>query len=399
MGSKKLLIGMKHLSFEDLKNKSIAIVTQQGTTGPSHDMRDFLMVHVKKLLFIGHPLLFLPENFNKSSKWEFFSDGKKMAEGHARNWRGPELILYCKDFLYGFIWFFNKIHRVDIFIGVGNINALVGIYLQKIGLVKKTIFYCIDYVPVRFANKIINKIYHLIDKYVVENATVVWNLSPRMIEGRQERWGRNLGKQIVVPIGIWYDRISKNRSDEVHRNEIVYLGTLLEKQGLDLCIEAIDDLRHVIPTIRLSIIGSGPYEKTLRNKVSQLGLGKHVFFEGYVKSHTEVERRVSQASLALAMYDKTKDTFSYYADPGKVKVYLACGVPVLITDIPFIARQIQEQRCGFLIEYDKETIVQIIKTYLKQPNMMKSYKENAEKFAKNFDWPAVIKNAFEKSSL
>lgn len=69
MVSGKLLVGMSP-SFKILKDKTVVIVTQQGTTGPSHDVRDLPATHVKKLLFIGHPLLFLPENFKPTKRDE-----------------------------------------------------------------------------------------------------------------------------------------------------------------------------------------------------------------------------------------------------------------------------------------------------------------------------------------
>ncbi|MEN9407901.1 MAG: hypothetical protein RLZZ455_1117 [Candidatus Parcubacteria bacterium] len=390
---------MNQFFSERLRDKKVVIVTQQGTTGPSHDIRDLFVPYVDVLLFIGHPLLFLPENFKKGSMWELYKRGAKKSEGHSRVWRANEFVLYGKDFLYSFFWFFSLIRRADIFIGVGNINAFAGIFLQKIGLVRRTIFYCIDYVPVRFQNKIINSLYHAIDRFVVENSDVVWNLSPRMIEGRRGKWGSLNGNQIVVPIGIWYDRIVSNRSIKMNTKEIIYLGTLLEKQGLDMCIEAISDLVKTIPGIRLTIIGSGPYEKALKEKVKLFKLEHCVIFEGYIKSHLDVERRISQSALALAMYDREKDTFSYYADPGKVKVYLACGVPVLITDVPYIARLIQEKKCGFLTEYNRIALVETISSYLKTPHLVKSYKQNALQFAKRYNWPDVIEKALKESHL
>jgi len=390
---------MNHPYFKNLKDKTVVIVTQQGTTGPSHDLRDLLVPEVKQLLFVGHPLLYLPENFKKNSQWELYRESKKISSGDAGRWYGPELFLYLKDFFYSIYWFCHLVRKADIFIGVGNINAFVGVLLQKFGLVSNTVFYCIDYVPVRFTNSIVNSIYHRIDRFAAEHATATWNLSPRMIEGREGKWGKELGNQIVVPIGIWYGRIHQNMSRRVNNNEIIYLGTLLEKQGLDLCIDAVDELRKSISKIRLTIIGSGPFGDALKDKVRLLGLERHVYFEGYMPSHADVEKRVSEAALALAMYNKEKDTFSYYADPGKVKVYLACGVPVLITDIPFIAREVERERCGFVIEYDKDRMVQIVRKFFEHPNMVRTYKANAMSFSKKFDWPLVIHDAFKKSEF
>ncbi len=136
---------------QNLRNKKIIIVTYEATTGPAHDLRDFLVDKSKQLLFIAHPLLFIPANFNKSSYWEMYRNGKKIQQGRAFHFILPEIILYLKDFIYSLIWTLTKMQRSDLYFGVGNINALVGIILKKIGLTQKVIFYCIDYIPQRFS--------------------------------------------------------------------------------------------------------------------------------------------------------------------------------------------------------------------------------------------------------
>jgi len=37
------------------------------------------------------------------------------------------------------------------------------------------------------------------------------------------------------------------------------------------------------------------------------------------------------------MYNPHNNPFTYYTDPGKVKAYLSAGVPVVITDLPYVA--------------------------------------------------------------
>jgi len=42
--------------------------------------------------------------------------------------------------------------------------------------------------------------------------------------------------------------------------------------------------------------------------------------------------------LGVALYDKYDEfgnlSYTYFADPMKIKVYLAAGVPVMTTDVP-----------------------------------------------------------------
>src|SRR5450755_4442805 len=53
---------------------------------------------------------------------------------------------------------------------------------------------------------------------------------------------------------------------------------------------------------------------------------------------------IAGSSIALAPYRATADNFTRFADPSKVKGYLAAGLPTLVTDVPPNARELE--RCG-----------------------------------------------------
>ena len=379
------------------KPHSVAIVTHEATTGPAHDLRDFLIKRFEELLFVAHPLLFIPLNYQKSSYWQLYRSGEKIKEGRAFHWVSTEVVLYLKDVCYSIFWTITKIGKTEIFIGVNNMNAAVGIILKKMGLTKKVIFYCIDYVPIRFSLPLINNIYHRIDKFAVQHCDVTWNVSRRMKEARNKKWGQELGNQITVPIGIWYKRIQANRAEKRNPHEIIFVGTIIEKQGLDMCVEAVRVLKGKIKDIKLTIIGSGPYEGVIKGLVKKYKLEKYVEFLGYLPSHEDVEKRLSAAMLAVALYNPQKDMFTYYADPMKVKTYLACGLPVFITDVPYIAKQVEKKRCGIIVDYSLSDITTKIEAFFKDTKKMDAYRKNAFKFARYFDMPSVYAKALFRS--
>ena len=58
------------------KSKAV-IVIHEATTGFAYDLRDYLLkLGIQELLFIAHPLLYLKENFKKSSRYELYRNGK-----------------------------------------------------------------------------------------------------------------------------------------------------------------------------------------------------------------------------------------------------------------------------------------------------------------------------------
>lgn len=381
-----------------LSGKSAIIVFHGSTIGPAHDLRDFLLKEgIGELLFISHPLLYIKDNFGKSSKCEYFR-GKKLTKSKvALHWVLPEHLLYLKDFFYTLFWSITLIGKIDYFFGLGNLNAFAGYLLKIFGRVKKTVYYVIDYIPNRFENHIINEIYHKIEKFCALYCDSSWNLSPRMIEARNKRWGVVFPNQLVVMHGVHFERIKRLPYKEINKNEIIYMGGLLKKQGIQLVIKSLPDIIRVIPKVKFTIIGSGPYEAELKEQVIKLHLEKYVVFLGYIPSHQEVENRIAKAAIAIAMYEEKDDNFTYYTDPGKVKNYLGAGVPVLITDVPYIARMVEKARCGIIVPYDKEKLSDKLIEFLSNEDMIKDYRLNALRFAKKYDWNKIFANAWDET--
>jgi len=214
-----------------------------------------------------------------------------------------------------------------------------------------------------------------------------------MAEAMEKQKGMKISeydRQVVFPIGIWYNRIKKLSFDEIQKHTLVFMGHLIEKQGVQLVIEAIPEIIKEIPDFKFLVIGTGDYEFTLKQKVSELNIDSFVKFTGFIEDHKEIEKLLAKSACAVALYNKEVDLWTYYTDPGKVKAYLAAGLPVIITDVPQIARQIQEHKCGTVVKYEKNELVKAILSLLKDENLNEKYRKNAIEFAKQFDWNVMF---------
>jgi len=241
--------------------------------------------------------------------------------------------------------------------------------------------------------KLLNNIYHWVDKYCVKNADQTWNLSPRIAEAREKQMGMKINeydRQITFPIGIWYDRIKRLPFEEIEKHTLVFMGHIIEKQGVQLVLDVIPEVIKEVPDFKFLVIGTGNYEATLRQKVSELNIGQFVKFTGFIEDHREVEKLLAKSSCAVALYNKENDPWTYYTDPGKVKAYLAAGLPVILTDVPQIAQQIQEYRCGIVVKYEKGDLVKAILSLLNDEDLNKSYRKTAIEFSKQFNWNVMF---------
>jgi len=66
------------------------------------------------------------------------------------------------------------------------------------------------------------------------------------------------------------------------------------------------------------VIGKGRYKQELTNLSKELGIDKQCTFMGALPND-EMENEIAKSAIALAPYIKELDTWTYYADPGKVK--------------------------------------------------------------------------------
>jgi glycosyltransferase involved in cell wall biosynthesis len=375
---------------------NIVIVTHEATSGPALDLRDYLISKTKNLLFISHPLLYVPSSYAKSSYYELYKNGKLKKKNVAFHFKGPELMHYLKDSILTIYWIVVSGTRWDLYIGNGNLNAFAGLMLKIFRKTKRVVFYCIDYVPKRFENQSLNKFYHWIDRLAVQYCYKTWNLSHRMAEARAKKWGKSFPKQITVPIGAWFERIKRVPFNKVNASEIIFMGGIRETQGTELVIKALVKIKKVIRNIKFVIIGQGPYESYLKKLTAKLKLEDHVDFLGYIEDHREVENRLAKSAIAMAMYNPRNNPFTYYTDPGKVKAYLSAGVPVVITDLPYIAKQVEQKKCGIIVEFSEDSLAKKIIELLKDKSTLKEYRKNAIEFAKEFDWNVVFNKALNE---
>lgn len=380
---------------DNFKKKKIIIATHVYATGPSQDLEEYLTKNrIKRLLFIGHPLFY--REHQNGSGYKVYKEGRLVRAKYLKNRKSPLIFSCLKDLFLNVYWVFCAKGRWDLLVGVDNLNAFCGVWLRRFGLVRRVVYYVIDYTPQRFANNILNNLYHWVDKFCVKNCDETWNLSPRMAEGREKYKGLKkelYHRQKTVPIGIWYGRIPRKDFWEIEKHTLVFMGHILKKQGIQSVLEAVPKIIREIPDFKFLIMGGGDYLPALKEKVRNLGIEKYVAFTGFIENHQEIEKMLSRSAVAVAMYERggRETNFTYFADPGKLKSYLAAGLPVLLTDVPYNAREIEREECGIVVDPNPESITQAVVALMRDEEKLRQYRKNALDYAKQFDWNSIFK--------
>lgn len=340
--------------------RKIAIATHTATVndkqydGIGNSLKDTLNPICEEYIFVRHSMDGLI-----SSEVQMYREGMLFGFKTLRVIKKPAPLRYLSEIITTLIHFTFK-EKIDVYVGVDPLNALSGILLKKIKKIEKVIFYTADYSPSRFGNKLMDGIYHRIDRYCVDAADEVWSVSSKIV-GLRKEMGLSDEKNIFVPNvpPIDYNYLRKNKHDKY---TLVTSGIIDKQLDFEGVIRAIKRLVDEYPEIRFMIIGNGPEEKRLKELVRKLALDEHVLFTGRLPLSDTLER-VSKAGIGLALYTGIWG-FNRYGDSTKCREYFSYGLPVLSTDTHSTVDEIRESNAGIVTEMQVAAYVVAIKDIL-----------------------------------
>ncbi len=358
------------------------------------DLSLYASLHGYRVLLITHDFT---DAKTRRSHLQIFENGDIDQEHHSADTRFlPEPLLYIKELAYTLFWGLTKAQKIDRYIALDGLCTIFGNALSYIRPIRKIAFWVIDVVPEkRFTSTFKNLIYTYINKTAYHIADEIWDLSPRMNDIRENALGiykKDFKHHKLVPYGMWLERIKTVTYADCEQHTLVFMGHMLPKQGAQLIIQALPLIAQHDPMIRLKLIGGGSYLEELKKLAKTLGVEDRCIFFGKVPNIRDVEREIASSCIAYAPYIRALDTWTAYADPGKVKTYLACGVPVILTDAPWNAAEILSRECGLVTSEQVEDIVAKTIQLLDQKSNA-HYRKNALDYAQTFSWSALLDHA------
>lgn len=375
-----------------MQEEAFLVISHKNLPQPDDEL--VLYLSQKKVNDVVHITHAFSNSPNRISKCRWYKNGLLHKECGTRDYKKfPELIIYLKEFIFTIYCVFKTGIKFNYAVCVDGMCTFFGIFLRSLGRIGKVNYWAIDFVPVsRFKSGIKNFIYHSINKFGYRNADEMWDLSPRMVDAREEFLGikkDSYRNHRVVPYGMWLYRIKRYSYAECEKDTLVFMGNLMEKQGVQLVLEVVSEIIKKLPNFKFKVIGTGKYESVLHQKVKDQKIEKYVNFLGKIEKNEDLEEEIAKSCVAIAPYISKLDTWTKYADPGKIKTYLACGVPVLLTDVPWNAKEIEKLECGKIITEDPKNIAKNV-IMLMNKDINKKFRNNAIEYSKGFDYENIF---------
>lgn len=170
---------------------------------------------------------------------------------------------------------------------------------------------------------------------------------------------------------------------------VVFVGSLKKWHGVENAISVVEKLVQDHENIRLLVLGDGPEKGYLRSVVVKKGLEENVAFVGKVK-YDRVPLYIGMATACLALFDRERNDRTGLS-PLKIFEYMACGRPVVTTDVGNLKGIIGRHNCGFIVKAgDINAMSQAVMSLVKNSELAKELGDNGREAAvRYYSWHAI----------
>lgn len=171
----------------------------------------------------------------------------------------------------------------------------------------------------------------------------------------QDRYHLSSEKIKVIPNGTDTDRFhpldrsacrQKLRIDPTIK-VAGFVGTFVPHQGLKYLIDSSSLILEKCPDVTFLLVGDGPSREDMVDMIQAMGLMNHFLFAGAVP-RDKVVFFINAMDVCVAPFTRKRNE-RIGLSPLKIYDYLACGKPVVASDIRGVGDLLQENEIGIAI--------------------------------------------------
>jgi glycogen(starch) synthase len=237
----------------------------------------------------------------------------------------------------------------------------------------------------------LNKLIHQVEWWLTYEARRVVTCSRYMRRQVQDLFQLPGDKVDVVPNGVALRDFEVDPDDaRAFRAEltgprtrmVLFAGRLEYEKGVQTVLDALQRVRAEVGPTKLFVAGAGTYSETLRRRVRELGLQRHVRFTGFLADR-ELRLHYAAADVAVAP--------SIYEPFGLVAVEaMACGTPVVVGDTGGL-REIVAGGHGIAVTpQDEDALADALVAVLRDPDLRQDLVARAHaRIRVRYDWDVV----------
>ena len=240
----------------------------------------------------------------------------------------------------------------------------------------------------------------LIEKVVYTGVDGISALTPR-IRDYLLSYGVPASRIRVLPAGVDVELFSPGtRNDsllsrwDISQSDrvILFMGTIYRFSGLDRVIEDFPSLLSRHPNSKLLVVGKGEDADRLKALSEQVGVGSNVVFTG-VQDYRLLPDIIRTSDICINPFRLNPVTQDIL--PTKLFQYLACGRPLVATELPGTMAFLTGDSEG-VVYSDLENFVNAIGDLLDSPERCQELGGRAsEAMRERYDWKHIAESLVE----
>jgi glycosyltransferase involved in cell wall biosynthesis len=164
----------------------------------------------------------------------------------------------------------------------------------------------------------------------------------------------------------------------------MYHGSLVERNGLDLAVDALARIHKTLPMAELRVYGRNtPYLEQVMDKVRGLGLENNVYYLG-AKKLEELVHEIEGCDVGVI--PNQRNTFTDINTPTRIFEYLALGKPVIAPRTLGIQDYFDPDSLLFFESGDSEELAKKIEYAALHPGQIIAIAERGQKIYLEHSW-------------
>ena len=173
------------------------------------------------------------------------------------------------------------------------------------------------------------------------------------------------------------------------RHLVLSVGRFVPIKNVALLIDALARLRQVDSSAHLLLVGEGPEQRALEQQAARLGVAGAVTFAGYVPQDR------------MAPYYRAADVFALPSEfdnsPNVVLEAMACGLPIVATNVGGVADYVVGDRGGSLVPGgDADALADALNRWLADDDRRRAAAVfNRQRVLERFSWRVSAERLLE----
>jgi|TARA_Y100000310_G_scaffold345860_1_gene471660 glycosyltransferase involved in cell wall biosynthesis len=224
----------------------------------------------------------------------------------------------------------------------------------------------------------------LLHKYVVKHANIVTTVSHTLKNKIKKIRKDNVfviqnGVDIKSFKPLNKEKCRKSLNLPKNAKIIAYAGSIQRLQGIDILIDAFEELKKSVKTLKLVVAG-----RFFKGEGKYIDLNQEGIIYLKSLSQDKVAELINAADIVVV--PNPENAFTKYCFPYKVVEYMACNKPIVATNVGDVGILLRTHKEALCRPNDKNDMVKKIKGQIKKK--MVNYRKDALKNS----WDNIAKN-------